>query len=224
MEQSIKLKNIGIQLKKQWYLLMLIPLFFGGMVLLSNMFLFQKVYMSTTQLIILPNNSDEKVSSEQNIRMNMQLMNTFVTLVKSPRTMNQVSEELKLEKEELKLLKEMEISSDQNSLIVTLKIKSTTATKAKETASLIAHITEKNMNSYFPHSKVEIFEPAQVGAELSNIKRYIVSGIIGIWTALIIIFISGLRSSQITSEEDLRKYGFPIIGIIPNGESKELFK
>lgn len=224
MEQKLNFKNLGEQLKKQWYFMILLPLFFGSLVWVSQTFLASKTYLSTTQLLILPNNNTEDTSSEQNIRLNMQLMNTFMTIVKSPKIKAQVKDELNLTSEEASLLNKMEISTDQNSLVITLKVKSVAPSKSKEVANLIATIAETNMNNYFPHSKVEIFEDAQKGVAISNMKQYIVAVIMGLWASLIIIFVSMLKSSQITSEEDLKKYGFPVIGSIPYCESRDVFK
>ncbi|MCM3222896.1 Wzz/FepE/Etk N-terminal domain-containing protein [Bacillus cereus] len=224
MDKKLNFKNINGQLKKQWYLIILFPLFFGSLVWVSHTFFIPKIYVSTTQLLILPSNNSKDISSEQNIRLNMQLMNTFVTLVKSPKIKNQVREELKLTKEEMNMLNKLDISTDQNSLVITLKVKSVSSAKSKEIANLIAKIAETTMNNYFPHSKVEIFEDAQRGITLSNMKQYIAALIIGVWSSLIIIFVNVLKSSQIINEEDLKKYGFPVIGSIPYCESRDIFK
>lgn len=224
MEQKINFKNIVEQLKKQWYLIILLPVFFGSLVWISHTFMIPKVYSSTTQLLMLPSNDNKDISSEQNIRLNMQLMNTFVTIVKSPKIKEKVKDELHLTSEEMNLLNKTEISTDQNSLVITLQVKSISPTKSKEIANLIATISEKNMNGYFPHSKVEIFEKAQKGVSISNTKQYIIASIVGVWSSLIIILVSMLKSSQITNEEDLKKYGFPVIGSIPYHESRDIFK
>ncbi|PEF43425.1 hypothetical protein CON22_26110 [Bacillus cereus] len=224
MEQKLNFKNMGEQLKKQWYLLILLPLLFGSIVALSHTLLISKNYVSTTQLLVLPNSGKEEASSEQNIRLNMQLMNTFMTLVKSPKIKAQVNDELHLTSKEKKLLNKMEISTDQNSLVITLKVTGLSSTKSKEAADLIANIAGKNMNDYFPNSKVVIFEPAQKGIVISNIKQYVVAVIMGLWISLIVIFVNTLKSSQITNEEDLKKYGFPIIGSIPYYESRDQSK
>lgn len=224
MKHEINLDNIGKQLKKQWYLILILPLLFNGLVWLSHEYVIPKTYQSKTQLLMLPNSYEKEVTSEQRIRVNMQLVNTLVKIVKSPKILDQVKNELHLTTKERQLLNEMDISADENSLIITLTVKNTSPSKVKEATKLIADNTKQYMEDYFPESKIEIFESAQNGEGISYKTQYAIAILSGIWIALCITIITMLRNNQIGRKEDLKQFGFPVFGSVPVWESRDLYK
>ncbi|PEO38855.1 YveK family protein [Bacillus wiedmannii] len=214
MKQEFIFKNMSHEWKSKWYVILIFPLLFSSFVWMSRLFILPDTYTSSAQLLLLPKNDADK-PAENEIRLNIQLMNTFVNIAKSSKTLNQVERNLKLNPDEKKYLKNVEIITNETSLVMDLKTTNQTAKTAQHVTNEIATIIQAYMNEYFPGSQVVILEPAGKGDKVSYATQYILACIIGLWCGLAYIFLQSLLSTVIRTKNDLAQTELLVLGSIP---------
>lgn len=90
MENSLSLSKFLTALRKNLKLLILLPLIFILISALITMFLMKPKYEANTQVLV---NQKEKNSElmAQEVQSNIQLVNTYSEIVKSPRILDEVA-------------------------------------------------------------------------------------------------------------------------------------
>lgn len=115
MEEIIDLKRIANTIKnKKWWLV--------GIIIVSVIsmsiylwFIATPIYQSNTQILINQTEENEATIQSQNVQANIDLINTYNVIIKSPRILDEVNKELNNEYSEKELVNAIQVSSASNS-------------------------------------------------------------------------------------------------------------
>lgn len=229
MEETISLKEIFGVIKKRF---MLIVAFVFGAALIAvvfSYFIITPKYESSSQFIVNQSQQDQNIPYNVNdIRTNVELINTYNVIIKSPRVLDEVVEELGLDYSAGTLSQKIKVSSEQNSQVVTV----TVTDPNPATATQIANTTVKVFQDMIPDimnvDNVKILSPAEMVEKptpvspkpLLNIAIAIVlGGMIGVGLAFLLEYLD----NTIRTEEDIEKeLGLPVLGVISTMTTEDL--
>lgn len=215
-------RNYINKLLKRWYLILFFSLFFIFCVHLVKSNFIDTEYESSIELLVLPSsdkNKEANETDESSVRVSIQLMNTYMNIIRSTKVLEDVKKELDLGGSVQQLKNSITVSSNENSLSMNITVKSNAADKSKDIATTTARITQEQIKKYFTGNQMVVLNTAVKGVPISSNIYYVVAGIMGAWVGMIYIFIELLLTRKIRDEIDIQQFGFPVVGII--GYSKE---
>lgn len=221
MEETISLKEIYQVLKKR--ILLILAIIFGAALIAAvlSYFVITPTYESNSQFIVNQEQQDPNMQySVNDVRMNVELINTYNQIIKSPAILDQVVEELNLPYSSSVLSDKIEVNSAEQSQVVTV----TTTDENPQLAVDIANTTVEVFQSEIPDimnvDNVSILAEAELSENptpvapnpLLNIAIAIVLGaMVGVGLAFLLEYLD----NTITTEDDVEKHlGLPVLGVI----------
>ncbi|MBC1435188.1 hypothetical protein HB848_07520 [Listeria rocourtiae] len=179
-------------------------------------------YTSSAQIFITTNaeSGSEKetaVYSEQ-LKTNIQMANTFNTILKSSRTLETVRTELNLTESNDALAKKINIQSDKDSLVFTVSVEDASPEKAQKIVNKITETYQKDLPKLVSNNKVIILEPANLPLEPTSpniIINTMIAFVLGIIGNILLVSLIYLFRNVIEGEADLEEMSLKFIGDIP---------
>ncbi|EUJ26557.1 Capsular polysaccharide type 8 biosynthesis protein cap8A [Listeria grayi] len=214
MNTDLNMKSIFKKISKRWYVLILFAVLFMSVVFISKTFFQPKEYKSSVEMLMLPKKQKGNEATDATIRLNIQLMNTYMNVMKSNTVLNKVIKELKLKESTNEINNKLKLATDENSLSIRLTYYGTSPGNSKIVANKISEITKHEIKSLFPDNQLIILNKATDGEEMISKIAYVVAGIVGLWAGLLMIFIELLAQRVVKDESDLARLGFPTLGTI----------
>ncbi|WP_081205024.1 YveK family protein [Enterococcus villorum] len=229
MKMNLNLQIISKKIVSRWYLLVFLGLLFMSFVYVAQNFFQEKVYSSTVEMLVLPQKISEENNNtnDANIRLNIQLMNTYMNVMKSTPVLNKVKEKTGVKETVNEIRKSMTLSSDENSLEMKLKVNTNSPYKSKEIANQVSQATQEYLKTLFPENQLIVLNPADQGVRIQNSMNYVIALIMGVWSGIAVVIFELLSKSVIKSNVESVDFGFPIVGTIPislDQERKNYFK
>ena len=217
MENTLDLSKLIEILKRKWKLLIMIPILFMIIALLVTLFLMKPQYQANTQVLV---NQKEKNSElmAQEVQSNIQLVNTYSEIIKSPRILDEVAKkENQYTSSDIKNM--LVVNTQADSQILNINIKNNNKQKAEKVANDIATVFSKKMPSIMNVDNVSVLSKANGTATKVSPKLYVnivIGLVIGLLLALGIIILNELLDKRIRNEEDVKsELDIPVLGSIP---------
>ncbi|SDM56176.1 YveK family protein [Sediminibacillus halophilus] len=221
MEETISLKEIFEVIKKR--LKLIIVLIVGAAVLstIISYFIITPTYEASSQFIVNQNTNNKEESVEINeIRSNVELINTYNVVIKSPAILEQVADELHLNLTASQLGEKIQVSSEQNSQVVNV----TASDIDPETAASIANKTVNVFQDQIPDlmnvDNVKILSEADITANPSPVSpkpmlniaiAIVLGGMVGVGLAFLLEYMD----NTVKTESDVeKKLEMPVLGAI----------
>ncbi|MDW5523901.1 Wzz/FepE/Etk N-terminal domain-containing protein [Carnobacterium maltaromaticum] len=219
MEEIIDLKRIANTIKnKKWWLV--------GIIIVSVIsmsiylwFIATPIYQSNTQILINQTEENEATIQSQNVQANIDLINTYNVIIKSPRILDEVNKELNNEYSEKELVNAIQVSSASNSQIIDIEVRSTSPNSANDIANTTATVFQRDIVTLMKINNVTILSTANEAANSQPISpnkalMLIFSIVFGILLGLISIFIQTLFDRSIKSSKELEQFEITFLGTI----------
>ncbi|MYL40678.1 YveK family protein [Virgibacillus salexigens] len=229
MEETISLKEIFGVLKNR--ILLILGFVFGAAIIAAviSYFLLTPTYEANSSFIVNQGQQDADVPYNVNdIRTNVELINTYNVIIKSPRILGEVVEELNLDLTSEQLSNKIQVSSEEQSQVV-----SVTATDASpELAVQIANTTVTTFQNEIPNlmnvDNVNVLSEAEMNANPSPVApnpllniaiALVLGGMVGVGLAFLLEYLD----NTITTEEDIEKHlDLPVLGIISHIDDADI--
>ncbi|KYG30602.1 YveK family protein [Alkalihalobacillus trypoxylicola] len=221
MEETISLQDIFNTLKRRLKLLFIIPLIALVLSGVISYFLLTPTYESTAQILISQENS-EQVISQQDVRTNLELINTYNEVMRSAAILDLVIDELNLDTTVNSLKNSLSISSENNSQVMNLTVEHVDPAIAVNIANTTATIFEEQIVNLMNIDNVNILAPATLGENPSPVSpnptlNMAIALVIGLMLAVGLAFLLEYLDPTIKSEEELEKLlELPLLGVVPN--------
>lgn len=219
----ISLMDIMKIIKKNiWVILAVIIFACASMFAVVN-FVLVPQYQATTQILVVQN-TDKEDSNVQNseVQANLQMVNTYSAMLKSPLVLDKVSEKLKGKYTSGELGKKMVTSSDQNSQVLNIQVKDESQEMAAIISNQTAAVFKENLPIIMKDKSVTIMSEAKVLAHPHPVfpnktMLYLMSFVAGIILAGLICFLRELLDTTIKTEDQiLEKLDITVLGVISN--------
>lgn len=222
---SIELADVFKIIKSYAILLILIPILACISAFVFSKYMITPTYTASSQIFIAtkaPQEGQTSVYSEQ-LKSNVQLINTFNTILKSSRTIEKVKQSLELDTPTAQLAKAMQIQSEKDSLVFTVSFIDRDPEKATKIVNALTKAYQEDIPQLITSNKVIVLEQASIPTVPSSPKLAI-NMIMALIIALVIDVIFSLMillfRNTINSEKDLEDLDLNMMGTIPMMKSK----
>jgi capsular polysaccharide biosynthesis protein len=227
MDKAISLADIFITLKKRWKLILLVTLvatLFSGII---SYLVLKPVYQASTQILVNQKSSENKLDLTS-LQSNVDLINTYSVIIKSPVILEKVINKLNLNLSVDQLNKNISVSSQENSQVFSLTVEDESHIKAVEIANTITTVFQEEIQNIMNVNNVSILAVAQIKDKPIPIKpnpklNITIGVIVGLMAGIGLSFVLEFLDNTLKEEEDIGKIlGMPVLGSIPKMSKSDI--
>jgi len=215
MEKTINLKELLQSLKKRLLLIIIITAIFTAISGIVSYFFITPIYQSSTQILVNQAKSKNEAYSPYEVQTNLQLINTYNIIIKSPAILDKVIKKENLEMTSGQLNQLVSVSNQQESQVVNITVQQKNPQKSKNIANAIATTFQNEIKSIMNVDNVSILTKAEEGSLIkpnliSNMTLALVVGLMmGVGLALLLEYLDNTIKKDKDIEEQL---GLPVLG------------
>ncbi|RRN69908.1 capsular biosynthesis protein [Peribacillus simplex] len=219
MEETISIKDIFKTLKKRWKLIMLLTLIAALISGTISYFVLTPVYQSSTQILVNQKQSENQLDSNQ-IRSNIDMINTYSVIIKSPAILEKVIEKLELDQSVDQLSQKITINSQENSQVFSLTVQDSNPTKAVEIANTVSATFQKEIKDIMNVDNVSILAKAEIKDNPAPVKpnpllNIAIAVVVGLMAGIGLAFLLEYMDNTIKDEGDIETLlDLPLLGSI----------
>ncbi|MGG1630909.1 YveK family protein [Rossellomorea sp. NRS-1567] len=227
MEETISLRELIETIKKRIQLILLITLtaiiVSGGI----SFFLLTPVYQSSTQLLVNQSKSEQPAYNIGEIQTNLQLINTYNVIMKSPAILEKVIADLNLDLTVDELNEKLTVASEKDSQVINLSVEDTDPKQAAAIANKTADVFQDEIGKIMNVNNVSVLAKAEVGVDQSPIKpkpllNIAIATVVGLMTGVGLAFLLEFLDNTIKTEQEVEKLlGLPVLGSITRIQDQE---
>lgn len=220
MEETISLKDLLQTLKKRLNLILTITLLAILVSGVISYFFLTPIYQSSTQLLVNQSKNEQTMYNYNEVQTNLQLINTYNVIIKSPAILDLVIKELKLDMSYGELNNNITVASEKNSQVVNISVQDPNAKRAAKIANKTAEIFTREISQIMNVDNVSVLAKAQVGEKQSPIKpkpllNIAIALVVGLMAGVGLAFLLEYFDNTIKTEQDIEKVlGMPVLGVI----------
>ncbi|MDO7488033.1 Wzz/FepE/Etk N-terminal domain-containing protein [Peribacillus frigoritolerans] len=209
MEETISIKDIFKTLKKRRKLIMLLTLIAALISGTISYFLLTPVYQSSTQILVNQKQSENQLDSTQ-IRSNIDMINTYSVIIKSPAILEKVIDELELDQSVDQLSQKITINSQENSQVFSLTVQDSNPTKAVEIANTVSETFQKEIKDIMNVDNVSVLAKAEIKENPTPVKpnpllNIAIAVVVGLMAGVGLAFLLEYMDNTIKDEEDIER-------------------
>ncbi|GAE31341.1 YveK family protein [Alkalihalobacillus hemicellulosilyticus] len=162
MEETISLKDIMLTIKKHLRLIILIPIVAVVVSALASYLLLTPIFQSSTQILVNQTNGDQQISQNE-IRTNIEIINTYTEIIREPIILDKVIEEASLTESVSQLRGMISVSPQNNSQVVRISVDHEQPAQAALIANTVAEVFQREIVEIMNIDNVHILSYAEVG-------------------------------------------------------------
>ncbi|MUN94022.1 capsule biosynthesis protein CapA [Staphylococcus sp. 170179] len=216
MENTLDLSKFMNAIKKNWKLIVLLPIILMLISLLVTVFLMKPKYEANTQVLVNQKEKNLELMAQE-VQSNIQLVNTYSEILKSPRIIEDVAKKnSKYSAEDIKDM--LTVTTQAESQILNVNVKNGSKKDAEKVANDIANVFSDKMPEIMNVDNVSVLSKANgTATKVSpNLLLNLAIGLIlGIIIAMMIVVLKELFDRRIRTEEDVkRELDIPVLGSI----------
>ncbi|MFS0864587.1 YveK family protein [Fredinandcohnia sp. 179-A 10B2 NHS] len=217
MEETISLRELFQTLRKRFWLITLIAFVSVVTSGVVSYFFLTPVYQSSTQILVNQKTSDQPYLNQNDIRTNLELINTYNVIIKTPAILDLVKEELDIEESLSDLIT---VGSENNSQVVKLTVKHTDPKVAVDIANTTANVFKEQIITIMNVDNVSILSPAELSDNPSPVKpnkmlNMAIALVVGLMAGVGLAFLLEFLDNTVKTEQDIeRLLELPVLGAI----------
>lgn len=227
MEETISLKDLFATLRKRLNLIIVITILAVMISGIVSYFFLTPIYQVSTQLLVNQAKNEETAYNYSEVQTNLQLINTYNVIIKSPAILDIVKEELDLDMSTNALNSKITVSSKQDSQVVNIDVQDENPQTALAIANKVADVFQREIVNIMNVDNVTILAKAEADGNLSPVKpqpllNVAIGLVIGLMAGIGLAFLLEYLDNTIKSEQDVDKYlNIPVLGVIPTIDAQE---
>ncbi|MDW0116291.1 Wzz/FepE/Etk N-terminal domain-containing protein [Sporosarcina thermotolerans] len=228
MVETVSLQDLFKTLKKRTLLIFLTTLLAVTAAGVISYQLLTPVYQASTQILVNQQKGVQNQFNTQDIQTNLQLINTYNVIIKSPAILSKVIEDLDLSTTLATLNGKITVNSAQNSQVVNVSVQDSSPNMAVEIANTTAEVFRVEIQKLMNVDNVTILSPAVLSNNPSPIKpdpflNMAIAAVIGLMLGVGIAFLLEYLDTTLKTEQDVEELlGLPIIGLVSKITVKDM--
>jgi capsular polysaccharide biosynthesis protein len=229
MEETISLKELLETLKKRLNLILLVTITAALVSGAVSYFLLTPIYQASTQILVNQAKNDSGLYNNYNeVQTNLQLINTYNVIIKSPAILDKVINRLNLDMTTDALNKKITVGSETNSQVVNVTVQDPNANLAAKIANNTAEVFQEQIGKIMNVDNVSILAKATVKDNQSPIKprpllNIAIALVGGFMAGVGIAFLLEYFDNTIKNEQEIEKLlGLPVLGVIATIEDSKM--
>ncbi|RHW32121.1 capsular biosynthesis protein [Neobacillus notoginsengisoli] len=225
MEETISLKELFETLKKRLKLIIAITAVAVLASAIISFFVLTPVYQASTQLLVNQAKKDQPMISTNEVQTNLQLINTYNVIIKSPAILDIVKRNLNYEGD---LNPKINVGSERDSQVLNISVQDTDPKMAVTIANETAEVFETEIKSIMHVDNVKILAKAELAENPSPIKprpllNIAIALVVGLMAGVGVAFLLEYLDNTVKTEQDIdRILGLPVLGVIATIDSDQL--
>ncbi|MCE4955678.1 YveK family protein [Macrococcoides caseolyticum] len=224
MEEILNLsKSVGL-IKKNWRFIIGFTILGALLAAGISFFLIKPTYSASTQILVNSQGENSQFELQAN-QTDLQLINTYNEIIKSPVILDKVAAKLKIKND---LASKITVNNSTQSKVITINAQERNYKDAAEIVNETAKVFSKEVGKIMKTDNVTVLTKADEDLKPSPVKpkpliNIIIGSILGILISLSIIILKVLFDKRVKTEEDVQEaLGIPVIGTIPYFDEKTL--
>ena len=137
--------------------------------MIISYFVLTPVYQASTQILVNQKNTENQLDISQ-ISSNVELINTYSVIIKSPAILEKVIEKLELTQTVDELNQNISVNSQENSQVFSLTVENNDAGKAVEIANTVSETFQQNIQTIMNVDNVSILAKAELKKTLFRLN------------------------------------------------------
>lgn len=228
MEESIDLKQLFGIIKKRFWLIALLTIIAATISGVVSFFILTPVYEANTQILVNQAKSKEQFYSSYELQTNVQLIQTYNDIIKSPAILGEVTKQLNLDMTPKQLSNQIQVTNSQDSQVAHIVVQDTNARLAVKIANTTAAVFKKEVPKIMSIDNVSILAKAELDETLNPIKpqpllNIAIAVVIGLMAGVALSFLLEYLDNSIKDEQDIDQImELPVIGVISLMDEEEL--
>ncbi|UOQ87023.1 YveK family protein [Gracilibacillus salinarum] len=228
MEETISLKEIFEVLKKRLLLILLLMIGAAGAAAIISYFVLTPTYQSSTQFIVNQDTSEAQSVDINQIRSNLEIINTYNDIITSNRILDQVIEELNLAISPGALSEKISVANSESSQVVKLSATDSDPELAAEIANTTVAIFQEDLPELMNVNNVSVLSEAVVPANPTPVNpkpmlNTAIALVIGAMIGVGLAFLFEYLDNTVKTEQDVEKtLELPVLGVISHIDEKDM--
>ncbi|SDB81169.1 Capsular polysaccharide biosynthesis protein [Pelagirhabdus alkalitolerans] len=232
MEETISLQEIVAIIRKRLGLIILLTI---GAALISGVvttFFMTPIYESSTQFLVnqnqAPNETEVSGVELNDLRTNVELINTYNVIIQSDRILSEVQEELGLNISTTALSNKLTVDNENDSQVVTVSATDPDPEMAVQIVNTTVGVFQDQIGDLMNVDNVNVLNEAQVPLNPSPISpntmlNIAIAGVLGLMVGVGLAFLLDFLDTTVKTEEDVEKdLGLPVIGIVSHISDRDI--
>ncbi|RLQ86726.1 Wzz/FepE/Etk N-terminal domain-containing protein [Planomicrobium sp. Y74] len=229
MEETISLQDLFKTIRKRLGLIALLTILAITIAGVISFLVLTPVYQTSTEILVNQSPTETGQLTNQNIQTDLQLINTYSGIIKSPVILGPVVEELNLDLSTEQLNDRITVSNADQSQIVNIAVQDEDPATAVDIANTTATIFESNIQDLMNVDNVTILSPAVLKENPSPVApnpmlNMAIAAVVGLMLGVGIAFLLDYLDTSMKDQQDIEDVlGLPLLGIVsPIVEKAEL--
>jgi len=220
-EETISLQDIFKVIKKR--LSLIISITVGAMLIagIISFFFLTPIYKGSTQILVSQTKQPtQQMIQTQEIQANLQLINTYNVIIKSPAILNEVITQLDLDTTPEKLTSSISVTNANDSQVVNITVQNEDPALAVDIANTVAQVFQSEIPNLMNADNVNILSPAILDANPSPVKpnktmNVAIAMVVGLMIGVGLAFLLEYLDTTVKTEQDIEDVlGLPVLGLV----------
>ena len=232
-ERTVTLQEILALLKKRFILIVSLTFLTGLVAGMYSYFWLTPVYQAQTQILVNQKSTPQDAFRwREMIETDIQLINTYNVIIKSPVILERVIEELDLKTTSEKLTSQIIVTSQNQSRVLNVSVQDANPRQAVIIVNTIANVFKKEIPKLLHVDNINILSVAELSANPNPLKpnktlNVAVGATIGLMVAIFLAFLLEYLDTRVKDEDDVEELlEIPVMGtvgviVLPRGISKK---
>lgn len=184
-----------------------------------SFYLISPVYEAQTQLLVNTKNIDQEYAWSQ-METDLQLINTYNVIMKSPAILNQVIEKLDLQMNEEKLANQIIVTNENDSKVVNVTVRAGEAQQAVDIANTITEVFQAKVPALINVDNITILSAAKLDHSPRPVKpnilyNLIIAAGVGLLGGIGFAFLREIMDTTLKTEKEVEDLlQLPIMGVV----------
>lgn len=220
MRETLGLKEILKILKKRYLMIISMLVVSVGTSVGLIFFILPEIYKAQTQILVNQKTNDQDLYSWSQIDMELQLIDTYNVVIKSPAILEKVIADIKLDTTPEELSEQITVSNEENSKVVNIIVEDPNPQQSVNLANKVAEVFKEEIPNLMSVDNINILAEAKLKSNAKPVKpnKPVLIGIaalIGLAIGVGLAFIREILDTTIKNENDIEEISnIPIIGVV----------
>lgn len=228
MEETISLQDIFHTLKKRFGMIVGITVAAIVIAAIISFYVITPMYQATTQILVNQQSTQQQQVTTSEIQTNLQLINTYSEIIKSPAILDIVNEQLDLNMTAAELASKITVANANNSQIVSVSVQDEKHAVATDIVNTIATVFQEEIADLMNVDNVNILSPAMHSEEPSPVSpnkvlNMAIAAVLGLMIGVGLAFLLEYLDTTVKTEKDIEELlDLPVIGLVSPIAEKDL--
>jgi capsular polysaccharide biosynthesis protein len=218
MEETISLRELFYTLRKRIWLIISLAVVATLASGIISLYVLTPIYSAKTQLLVNQERTDSNLIQYGEIQSNLQLINTYSVIIKSPAILDKVAKNLDNELTTDQLNSKITVGSEKDSQVLNITVQDTDPLMAKDIANMVASVFQEEIVNIMSVDNVSILAKAKENTspiKPQPVLNIAIALVIGLMAGVGLSFLLEYLDNTIKNEMDVEKVlGLPVLGAI----------